>query len=279
MSKILVIEDEATTRDMIADCLESEGFSILEANNGRSGVQQAQVHKPDLVLCDIALPKLDGYGVLSALRKNTFTATIPFIFLSAKKDRNAQRHGMSLGADDYITKPFTTVELVEAIAARLRYRNLLKQLYTGTKGAGEPSKTAPIPRQPEEPEAPTKAPIPFQFPENRQLRDIFAFIEETYWQSIGLNEIAQAFGYSPSYLTSLVRRLTGQTLYQWIVQRRMFQARHLLLETELTVHKIAEIVGYVDTGHFVKHFRKLHHKPPKTWREAQRAGDPLESFF
>jgi AraC-like DNA-binding protein len=109
----------------------------------------------------------------------------------------------------------------------------------------------------------------FQFPEHPQLREIFAFIEANYYQSISLNEVAKAFDYSPSYLTSLVRRLTGQTVYQWIVQRRMFQARRLLLDTHQTVHEVAEAVGYVDVGHFVKHFRQLHSLPPKTWKEAQ----------
>lgn len=109
----------------------------------------------------------------------------------------------------------------------------------------------------------------FQFPEHPQLRDIFAFIEANYHQSISLNEVAKAFDYSPSYLTSLVRRLTGQTVYQWIVQRRMFQARRLLLNTHLTVQEVADAVGYIDVGHFVKHFRQLHSLPPKTWKEAQ----------
>ncbi|GAB4179551.1 MAG: hypothetical protein Fur006_12900 [Coleofasciculaceae cyanobacterium] len=109
----------------------------------------------------------------------------------------------------------------------------------------------------------------FQFPEHPQLREIFAFIEANYYQSISLNEVAKAFDYSPSYLTSLVRRLTGQTVYQWIVERRMFQARRLLLDTHQTVHEVAEAVGYVDVGHFVKHFRQLHSLPPKTWKEAQ----------
>ncbi len=117
---------------------------------------------------------------------------------------------------------------------------------------------------------PRDAVLHFQYSEHPQLRDIFEFIESNYHQPIGLNEIAQAFGYSPSYLTSLVRRLTGQTVYQWIIQRRMYQARHLLLKTDLAVHEIAEAVGYVDTGHFVKHFRQLHKQPPKTWRKAQR---------
>lgn len=106
----------------------------------------------------------------------------------------------------------------------------------------------------------------FQFPEHPQLRAIFAFIEVNYHQPISLNDVAKAFNYTPSYLTSLVRRLTGKTLYQWIVQRRMFQARRLLLSTELPVCQIAQAVGYLDTGHFVKHFRQIHKKPPKSWK-------------
>ncbi|GEM_PF-6155853 len=106
----------------------------------------------------------------------------------------------------------------------------------------------------------------FQFPEHPQLKAIFAFIEANYHQPISLNDVAKAFSYTPSYLTSLVRRLTGKTLYQWIVQRRMFQARRLLLSTELPVCQIAQAVGYPDTGHFVKHFRQIHKKPPKTWK-------------
>ncbi len=111
----------------------------------------------------------------------------------------------------------------------------------------------------------------FQFPEHPQLRKIFTFIEDNFSQSISLNEVAIAFNYTPSYLTSLVRRLTGQSLYQWIVQRRMFQARFLLRSSDRTVCQIAEAVGYLDTGHFIKHFRQLHQKPPKTWRDDCKA--------
>ncbi|MEM6447333.1 MAG: helix-turn-helix transcriptional regulator, partial [Cyanobacteria bacterium P01_D01_bin.123] len=80
---------------------------------------------------------------------------------------------------------------------------------------------------------------------------------------------AKTFGYSPSYLTHLVRRLSGKTIYQWIIGRRMFQARYLLLQTDWTVCEIARTIGYTDTGHFVKHFRQLHDRPPKAWRELQ----------
>ena len=109
----------------------------------------------------------------------------------------------------------------------------------------------------------------FQFPEHSQLQEIFAFIEANYHQSIGLNEIARIFRYTPAYLTSLVKRLTGQTLYQWIVLRRMFQARLLLLTSDLPVNQIALEVGYLDSGHFIKHFKKIHDRPPLTWKHIQ----------
>jgi len=145
-------------------------------------------------------------------------------------------------------------------------QDLLKQLYPAESSLTSQSKAD----QEKNTGTLSDAVLQFQYSEHPQLREIFEFIESNYHQPIGLNEIAQAFGYSPSYLTSLVRRLTGQTVYQWIIQRRMFQSRHLLLKTDLTVHEIAEAVGYVDVGHFVKHFRQLHKQPPKTWRNAQR---------
>lgn len=265
--KILVIEDETNTRTLILDFLSDKGFRVFEANSGRLGMQQAQVHQPDIVLCDIMMPDFDGYDVLKSLRKIPATAAIPFIFLTAKVDRLDQRRGMVMGADDYITKPFTIEELVGAITARLEFRDLLKQLYTAESSQQDGS----IPAAPEQRVGTLTADSPyFQFPEHPQLRKIFAFVEANYFQPTGLNEIAQAFGYSPSYLTSLVRRLTGQTVYQWIVQRRMFQARRLLLETDRTVRQVAETVGYVDTGHFIKHFRQLHQQSPKAWRDTKR---------
>lgn len=106
----------------------------------------------------------------------------------------------------------------------------------------------------------------FQFPNHPQLQEIFTFIESRYNCSISLNEIAKEFGYSPSYLTGFVRRVTGKTLYQWVVQRRMFAARSLLRETDLSVYEIAEKIGYLDVGHFVKHFRQIHGQPPKNWK-------------
>ncbi|HEY9707952.1 MAG TPA: EAL domain-containing protein [Oculatellaceae cyanobacterium] len=130
MNKILVIEDEQAIRLNLLKLLTAEGFQIFSADNGITGVQLAQAEQPDLIICDIMMPDLDGYGVLKALRQSPITATIPFIFLSAKAERSDWRQGMNLGADDYLTKPFTRAELLEAIATRLQKRVSLTQRHS-----------------------------------------------------------------------------------------------------------------------------------------------------
>ena len=119
MKKILVIEDEADTLDNLVLMLEMEGFKPLSAPNGRLGVTVAKRELPDVILCDVSMPELDGYGVLEALRADSATVSIPFIFLTAKGDKKDLRTGMNLGADDYLTKPASAEEVLSAISARL----------------------------------------------------------------------------------------------------------------------------------------------------------------
>jgi signal transduction histidine kinase len=119
MAKILVIEDETAILNNILEMLELEGFEVIGADNGLAGVRRAREHHPDLVICDITMPELDGYEVLVLLRSDPATVTIPFIFLTARADRPFMRHGMELGADDYLTKPFTLGELRSAVISRL----------------------------------------------------------------------------------------------------------------------------------------------------------------
>lgn len=119
MSKILVIEDEEPVRANIQELLENEGYETLTAENGLVGVKLACEHLPDLIICDIMMPELDGHGVLNALRQDPVTATLPFIFLTARAERADLRQGMQLGADDYLTKPFTRAELLTAVSTRL----------------------------------------------------------------------------------------------------------------------------------------------------------------
>ena len=120
MPKILIIEDQPIIRENIALILEMEGCSVISAPDGAAGLELARTEHPDLILCDILMPKLDGYGVLQGLRAQAETASLPFIFLTAKAEHRDQREGMNLGADDYLTKPVDRAELIQAVHSRLQ---------------------------------------------------------------------------------------------------------------------------------------------------------------
>ena len=130
MKKILIIEDNQDVRENTAEILELAQYKVLKAENGKAGVELAMSEKPDLIVCDIMMPVLDGYGVIHLLNKNPDTASIPFIFLSAKSERTDFRKGMELGADDYISKPFDDVELLNAVESRLKKAEALKVGYS-----------------------------------------------------------------------------------------------------------------------------------------------------
>lgn len=120
MTKILVIEDERATRTNIVNFLEAEGFDTLVAENGRLGIQLAQSHLPDLIICDILMPELDGYDVLTTLQQQSQTASIPFIFLTVTATQAGFQQSLDLGADDYLSKPITSEQLRNAIAFQLQ---------------------------------------------------------------------------------------------------------------------------------------------------------------
>lgn len=120
MKKILIIEDEPEMRRNLATVLRLEKYQPVTAENGRQGVELARAENPDLILCDVMMPGLDGFGVLQALREDAKLALIPFVFLTAKGEKDDLRSGMNLGADDYLTKPVAKPELLNAIDARLR---------------------------------------------------------------------------------------------------------------------------------------------------------------
>ena len=129
MTTILIIEDETAIRELISGLLFLEGFDVVEAINGKEGIAIAQSVLPDLIICDVMMPEIDGHGVLEALQKNPQTATIPFIFLTAKGTRQDVRYAMNLGADDYLIKPFSNEELLEVIQIRLRKKEIVNQQY------------------------------------------------------------------------------------------------------------------------------------------------------
>jgi DNA-binding response OmpR family regulator len=119
MKNILVIDDKEDIRTLIKAVLSNYGFNVIEAENGQTGVQMLRDQKPDLVVCDINMPGMDGYQTLGAVRESSTTAPIPFILMTGLVSRDGFRRGMANGADDYLVKPFTTDELVESVMSRL----------------------------------------------------------------------------------------------------------------------------------------------------------------
>ncbi len=278
--KILVIEDDNVTRNLYLMGLEAKGFDTIGADNGLAGIQQAQEHIPDLVICDITMPDMDGYSVLTTLRQDPVTAIIPFIFLTGSSTKADVRKAMELGADDYLTKPSTLDELLRAIAIRLQKQATL-QYWWAMKlekapqsvfadnttaiavgvgvGVGEVGREAP--------DTEIMMPLKSIFPYIPQLKEVFDFIEAHYHQGITLCDVAVAVGYSPAYLTNRVAKQTGDTVNCWIVKRRMAGARFLLQNNDQTVEKIAKALGYQDVSHFSRQFRQHHGLPPQAWRK------------
>lgn len=135
---ILIIDDNEEIRDNTAEILTLGGYRTITAENGKKGVEAALQDRPDLIVCDIMMPELDGYGVLHLLRKNPDTEDIPLIFLTAKAERSDLRKGMEMGADDYVTKPFEELELMNAIESRLRKQEVMQKKYNASgKGLSE----------------------------------------------------------------------------------------------------------------------------------------------
>lgn len=125
--KILVIEDQAAMRRNIALLLQMEGYEVVSAENGRLGLELARQSRPDLILCDVMMPEMDGYSVVQALRQDPEHATVPFVFLTAKSDRADLRVGMNFGADDYLTKPVVRDDLLAAVQVRLQRADAVQE--------------------------------------------------------------------------------------------------------------------------------------------------------
>ena len=270
--QILVIEDEKQTRDVFLDCLQLEGFEAIGASDGQLGLRLAQQHLPTLIVCDIVMPNMDGYEVLSALRGNLATALIPVVFLTAKNTPSDIRRGMQLGADDYIAKPTSLKDFVSAVSAQIEKRSLLKGCYEATFQGREtlPRGAQATADQSEASCHSAEQPSPESvFPAAGALQPVFDFIEANYQKPITLTEVAQAVGYSPAYLTSQVGEQTGFTVNRWIIERRMAAARSLLRNSNDKVEAIAATVGYQHACHFSRQFRKHHGQPPNAWRSTQ----------
>lgn len=180
MEKILVIEDENSIRSSVCEILSFEGYEVADAPNGKIGIQKAISYIPDLILCDIMMPEMDGWEVLQALHANSATHLIPIIVMTALAERENMREGMNLGADDYITKPFTRLELINAIKSRLKKRELTLEK---TENALNALRNTIITNLPHELNTPLNAMVGY----GQLLKDYPDSFNETELKEIGTN--------------------------------------------------------------------------------------------
>ncbi|MBD2138597.1 helix-turn-helix domain-containing protein [Anabaena sp. FACHB-1237] len=259
--KILVIENDINTRNLVLDALISKGYFAIAAEDGILGLKLAQEYAPDLVVCDVLIPDIDGFTVLSNLREDPLTAIIPFIFFSASNTQETVRKAMDLGADDYLSKPATidasVDELLRSIAIRLQKQDLFKNWYT---------MKAMNSKQTENIKTNTVSSLSI-FPNIPHFKNVFEYIEAHYHEGITLSDVAAAVGYSSPYLTHQVAKQTGESVNAWIVKRRMVAALSLLENTDQTIEDIAIKLGYQNVCHFSRQFRQHHGLSPNNWRK------------
>ena len=257
MTKILIIENDAQIIFSLEKSLSGKNYKIIEAKNGAVGIEKVQKHMPDIILCDVNLPKTNGYQVLKALKSNPATIVIPLILIGSNRAK-AVRKGMNLGADDYLFKPLIADQLSEAIAAQLKKQSLIKKWF--------PSQFQHLSQQ-KSVKHDELASNSYSCP---QIKEVFDFIEAHYHEAISLRDVAKELGFSPTYLTELVKRETGKTVNRWIIKRRLTAACTLLLETTNSIESIAESVGYNNLTHFFNQFRKHYSNTPNVWRKTNR---------
>lgn len=252
MKTILAIDISTPTRNTYLEYLEEKGFNIINAENVFAALLLAQKQLPDLIIANFTIPGINTSETLIQLRQDAITAIVPVILLLNKANCNEIRKYMNLGADDYLIQPFTMEELLGAIAARLKRQDTFKKWYIANSQLISTFETK------------SKQSL---FPSVPKLNQCFNFIEANYHQQITLNDVAQAVGYSPAYLTDLVKRQTGQSVCRWIVKRRIAEACRLLTATSYAVYQIGEAVGYTDANHFIRQFRKFNGMTPQAWRQ------------
>jgi YesN/AraC family two-component response regulator len=253
---IIVIDNDVVNCDFLLDFLESKGYHAIGADNGLMGLQLITKYSPDLVICDLIMPDIDGYSVLSSLREDPLTAIIPFIFLTAINTKASLRKAMELGADDYLTKPATTDELFRAITIRLQKQALFRYWY-GTNS--DQLALAELPN--------ISGNTQSIFPTIPHLKKVFDYIEANYQEGITLSDVAEAVGYSSAYLTNQVAKQTGEPINAWIVKRRMVAALSLVENTHETIEEISAQIGYQNASHFSRQFSKHYGLSPANWRK------------
>ncbi|NMG10200.1 helix-turn-helix domain-containing protein [Brasilonema sp. UFV-L1] len=270
---LFIVEDQVQGSSMFLKDLEATAFKSSDSKNNFVSIKQTGKPLPENdVVCEIKMPELNASGLIKVLYQGSVRAIIPFNFVSPNTSNLEQHQDMNLETDEYSNKSFALEEFLRKISD---LREL--SIYTGSleeQSIFNKHWCVTLSEQVSEP-SPVKTTNSTDhnsiFSTDSLLSQIFDFIEKNYDSAITLSNVAQAVGYSASYLTDLVRRHTGKTVNHWIIERRMAAARVLLLETNESANQIALTVGYQHEGHFFRQFRQYHGTTPQAWRKMQRS--------
>ena len=249
LPKILIVDDEPDSVSLLVDFL-ADRYRLMVAMSGADGARKAERGMPDLILLDVAMPRLDGFGTCRILKSNPQTAPIPVIFLSAHSESRERIAGLSVGAVDFIGKPFTEQELLARIDVHIgifRELRTLRQLYGDDQGPSSASEAL------EEP--------------GSLLAEVRSFILNHLDTQLTLDQLAGHFRLSIRKLNADFKIRYGMSLAQFAFNTRMDAARRLLLQDELQVQQIADRLGYENAGDFTRAFRRKFGASPREYRK------------
>ncbi len=248
--RILVVDSQPITRDTCLLALRTKGFDPMGAESTQVGLNAIQLEPPDLIICDANTNASGEISLVQALRTHPNTAIIPIVFLLTSLTRSALHKSVLIGVNACLARPIEAEELFQVVSSQLKKQAVLHEHYA---------------RSPAYPSALSSL---YQISDNTDspLSQALQFISDNHTQPIALSDVAQFVGYSPAYLTTQMKKQTGQTIQQWIIQLRMTTACSLLTNTNSSVEGIASQVGYQNTTHFFRQFRRLYGTTPQVWR-------------
>lgn len=253
-NKILVVDSQPRTRSIYLKMLRLKGFEATGVESSQAAISAVQLEPPALIICDETTETSNQCSLIKAASIRPDTAVIPIVLLLAALSRAAIGKAASKGASACLVQPIEAEELCRVVSSQLERQAKLRRYYS------QPDPSAVCPS--------ALSQIANTIDDvNSPLSQALQYISANHTRSIALSDVAQFVGYSPSYLTNQMRKETGQTIQQWIIQLRMATACSLLLNTNCSVEDVAAQVGYHNTTHFFRQFRRLYDTTPRAWRK------------
>ncbi len=245
VTRVLIVEDEVELRETLSNLLEMYGYRVVQANDGKEALKKIQKAVPDLIISDVMMPEMDGFQLLKKIRENRDTELIPFIILSAKVELEARLQGLTIGADDYICKPFEMEEL------SLKVQNLLKaRKKLINKALSEPKQVKVIPDT------------------EKFLRSLKQVLEEKLWdKAMDLNYISGKLSISRSTLQKKIKNITGQNISSYVREFRLRRAKQLIDANYGNISQIAEKTGFSSVSYFSLSYKNYFGYPPTKQRK------------